>query len=211
MSLIDLDLFERTPLVHQPCDFIVVPRLIGEEQLQAINRDYPAIDRAGNFAPEEVAYGPVFAQLLEELRGPAVREAFARKFAIDLSPYELQITVRKYSEKADGNVHNDSKTKIITVLIYFNETWSHAGGQLRLMPTRRDIERFAIEVPPVDGNLLAFRRSERSYHGFLPYEGERRSLQMYWVAPKRQLSAEGRDKTVTLKKRIKRFLKQTTR
>lgn len=211
MSLLDLDLFKRTPLCHQPCDFLVVPRLIAPEHIKAINRDYPAIDRPGNFAPEEVAHGPAFAALLEELRSPAVRDAFAGKFGIDLAPYELQMTVRRFSEQADGNVHNDSKTKIITALIYFNEAWPHAGGRLRLMSTRRDIERFAIEVPPVDGNLLAFRRSEQSYHGFLPYEGERRSLQMYWVAPKRQLSAEGRDKTVTLKKRIKRFLKQTRR
>lgn len=211
MGLLDLELFRRTPLCHQPCDFIVVPRLIAPEQLQAINRDYPAIDRPGNFAPDEVAHGPAFAALLGELRGAAVRAAFAEKFAIDLAPYELQITVRKYSEEADGNVHNDSKTKIITALIYFNESWSHDGGRLRLMPTRRDIDRFAIEVAPEDGNLLAFRRSERSYHGFKPYAGERRSLQMYWVAPKRQLSAEGKDKPVTLKKRIKRFLKQTKR
>lgn len=211
MSFLDLELFKRTPLLHQPCDFVVVPRLIAPDQLQGINRDYPAIDRPGNFAPEDVAHGPAFAALLAELRGPEVRAAFAEKFGLDLTSYELQITVRKYSEEADGNVHNDSKTKIITALIYFNESWSHTGGQLRLMPSRRNIEQFAVEVPPIDGNFLAFRRSEQSYHGFKPYAGERRSLQMYWVAPKRQLSAEGKEKEMTVKKRIKRFLKQVKR
>ena len=32
-----------------------------------------------------------------------------------------------------------------------------------------------------DGNLVAFRRSENSYHGHLPYEGERRVIQIAWL------------------------------
>ena len=44
-----------------------------------------------------------------------MREKVAAKFAIDLEEHPLQITVRKYSEASDGNVHNDSKMKVVTV------------------------------------------------------------------------------------------------
>ncbi len=209
--LVDLGAFGRTPLCRQPCDFVVVPRFIRADALEAINRDYPKIDRPGNFAPEDLVYGPSFTALLDALHSAVLRDAFAAKFGIDLSPYPLQITVRRYSEAADGNVHNDSKMKILTTLIYFNEAWSAPGGQLRLMRSARDLERYAVEVPPVEGNLLAFRRSEHSYHGFVAYVGERRSLQMYWVKPKRSTSAEGTDKQMTLKKRLKRYFKERKR
>jgi hypothetical protein len=37
------------------------------------------------------------------------------------------------------------------------------------------------EVPPVEGTLLAFRRSDKSYHGHKSFEGERRAIQLNWV------------------------------
>lgn len=204
MSILDLEAFERAPLQKDPCDFVIVPNFVRRDALAEVNRDYPQIEVAGNFPPDEVHCGPSFAALLEELQSPATRARFADKFGIDLSGHPLQMTVRKYSEAADGNVHNDSKTKIITALIYFNEEWPHAGGRLRLVRAPENIDDYAAEVSPERGTLLAFRRNERSYHGFQPYVGERRSLQMYWVAPKRAARGE---KKLTLRRRLKRWLK----
>lgn len=204
MAILDLEAFERAPLQKDPCDFVVVPGFVKPNSLTAVNRDYPEIDAPGNFPPEDVHYGDTFRELLEELESPALKQLFAKKFGIDLSGHPLQLTVRKYSEDSDGNVHNDSKTKIITVLIYFNETWPHPEGRLRLIRSPNDIDDFAVEVPPEAGTLLAFRRNEKSFHGFKPWTGERRSLQMYWVAPKR--AARG-DKKMSFKRRIKRWLK----
>lgn len=208
MRVLDLDALARTPLQHDPCDFVVVPDFVRSDALALVNRDYPAIAEAGNFEPEDLTYGPSFADLIEELNGPAMRETFAAKFGLDLSPYTLQMTVRKFSEASDGNVHNDSKSKIVTALIYFNEEWPHPGGRLRLVRNPDNIDDFTAEVPPVRGTLIAFRRNEKSYHGFRQCVGERRSLQMYWVKPKRPKGAE---KQVGLKKLIKRFLKVRTR
>jgi SM-20-related protein len=206
MSILDLDALDRAPLQKDPCDFVVVPRFVKAEALAEVNRDYPPIEAAGNFPPDELRYGPRFAAMLEELASPEVRHRFADKFGVDLGDLILQTTIRKYSEASDGNVHNDSRTKIVTSLIYFNESWPHRGGRLRLLRTPDDIEDYAVEVAPEQGTLLAFRRSERSYHGFVPCEAERRSLQMYWVKPKR----ESRDQRGpgSLKKRIKRWFKR---
>ena len=41
-------------------------------------------------------------------------------------------TLRGYSRKKDGKIHTDSKTKILTVLLYLNENWLDINGNLRL-------------------------------------------------------------------------------
>jgi|SRR6185369_12059315 len=204
MSMFDFDAFERTPLQRDPCDFVIVPRFVTPAALAAINADYPQITEAGNFPPEGLSYGPAFKQMLDELNTPAVKQRFASKFGMDLDECPLQLTVRKYSEKSDGNVHNDSKSKRLTVLIYFNNEWHAPGGQLRLVRNPDDVEDYFVQIPPVEGNLICFRRNEHSFHGFPEYVGERRSIQFYWVKPKR---AERGEKRLSLGKWLKRLRK----
>lgn len=209
MPVFDFDAFDKAPLLHDPCDFIVVPHFVRSELLADINRDYPDIKTPGNFPPEEVRYGPRFAEVIEDLHDPLLKRKFSEKFGVDLSANPLQMTIRKYSEASDGNVHNDSKLKVVTALIYFNEEWHHAGGRLRLVRDPRNIDDYAAEVAPEGGTLLVFRRSETSYHGFKPCEAERRSLQMYFVRPKRTMR-NGR-KRIGPKTWAKRLLKVRTR
>jgi hypothetical protein len=44
-----------------------------------------------------------------------------------------------------------------------------------------NIDDYALEVPPVAGNMLVFRRGDHSWHGHLPSTGRRLSLQFNWV------------------------------
>jgi hypothetical protein len=206
MSLLDLEAFERTPLQRDPCDHVIVPRFVRPEALAAVNRDYPQIAEAGNFPPEALGYGPACDMLLKEIQAPEMRALFAAKFGVDLDPLRLEMTFRRFSDASDGSVHNDSRVKVVTALVYFNETWPHAGGRLRLVRGSRDVNDYAAEVEPAAGNLIAFRRSETSYHGFVPYAGERRSLQLYWVRPKDKKRGENR--YGAWRRRLKRLLKK---
>jgi len=45
----------------------------------------------------------------------------------------------------------------------------------------KDLNDYAAEVVPVAGMMVAFRRSEHSFHGHHPHSGERRALQLNWV------------------------------
>ena len=76
----------------------------------------------------------------------------------------------------------DSKTKIITALLYMNPEWAQAGGKLRILRSENSLENFAEEVTPQTGTLVAFKRNERSFHGHKTFTGQRRVIQMNWVS-----------------------------
>jgi Rps23 Pro-64 3,4-dihydroxylase Tpa1-like proline 4-hydroxylase len=181
MTILDLDVVQSAPLERDPFEFVVARDVFAAPALQALNRDYPAISRPANFKPENLSYGAAFQQLLAELEGPEFQRVIEDKFAVNLEKTSKTITVRKYSELSDGNIHTDHWSKVITLILYFNQQWNEAGGKLRLTRSRNDIEDYAVEVAPLGGTLLAFRRTGHSYHGYKRFEGERRMLQMSWV------------------------------
>lgn len=176
--LFDFEAFEATPLTREPFDFLIVPGFIRPEALAALNRDFPVIEGPGNAAPDGLSYGPAFAALLGELRSGDFATRFGAKFDLDLARAETTIAVRRHCETTDGNIHTDHRSKLITVLLYFNEDWPHAGGRLRLLRSAADMEDYAAEVFPAGGAMLAFRRTDNSFHGHKPFVGERRILQL---------------------------------
>jgi hypothetical protein len=181
MDMLDLAALRSTPLTRQPFDYLIVPGFVKPQARAAILADYPRIDSAGSFPVSELSFGPAFRALVDVLRGPEVRAAFADKFAIDLRRRPTMVTVRGRCDTRDGNIHTDSASKLITVLIYMNARWEQGGGQLRLLRSAHDIEDVIVEVPPTEGTLVAFRRSDNSYHGHKPFIGPRRVVQLNWV------------------------------
>ncbi|MEZ5503523.1 MAG: 2OG-Fe(II) oxygenase [Halioglobus sp.] len=181
MSLIKLDALRAAQLHTDPFDYLVVPGFLDAPTLARVNSDYPAIDTAANHALENLSYGPAFAGLMEEMRGPVFASALGEKFDMELASLPTTVTVRKFCERTDGNIHTDHKSKVITVLLYFNEQWEHENGQLRLLRSKDDIEDFAAQVPPLGGTLLAFRRTDHSWHGHTRFVGERRMVQVNYL------------------------------
>ena len=92
------------------------------------------------------------------------------------------MTVRKYCERTDGHIHRDHPSKIITMLVYFNEEWDSDGGCLRMLCSPSDLEDYTAEVKPLGGTLLAFRRTNHSWHGHKQFVGERRMLQYNFLS-----------------------------
>jgi len=203
-DLLDLGALENTPLARDPFDHVIVPGFIGPDRLAAINADYPEISGPGNVKLEDLRYGPAFDALLAELRGPALAAHMGAKFGVDLSGRPQTITVRRFCEKTDGHIHVDHRTKIITMLIYFNDDWDSDGGRLRFLRSADDIEDYAVEVNPLGGTMLAFRRSDTSFHGHKPFVGERRMLQLAWVED--GLMARTEKRVNRLSKPIRRLL-----
>jgi hypothetical protein len=181
LSMLDLERFRNTPLTNEPFEFLIVSEFVKPEARHAIDKDYPDVNRPGSFPLREVSYGPAFANLIEEMRSAAFRQAFEEKFSLDLTNRPDMITVRGRCSEKDGKIHTDSETKIITILIYMNSAWESSGGRLRLLRSGNNLEDVILEVPPTEGTLLAFRRSNNSWHGHKPFSGPRRVIQFNWV------------------------------
>jgi hypothetical protein len=159
-----------------------VPNFIRPADAAAIREDFPAIADPGLLPVEATLYGHRFGALIRELQSPAVARAFSEKFAIDLAGRPTMITVRGRCQAKDGRIHPDSEAKLVTALLYFNETWENQGGRLRLLRSATDLNDVIAEVPPDSGTLVAFKRSDCSYHGHEPYVGVRRYVMINWMA-----------------------------
>jgi len=181
MSLININALRDAQLHTDPFDFMVVPGFLSPEILQQVNADYPAIDSAANHALENLQYGPAFETLIAELQGSSFASVLGERFDMDLASLPTTVTVRKFCERTDGNIHTDHKSKVITVLVYFNEQWDHAEGQLRMLRSKGNIEDYVAQVPPLGGTLLAFRRTDHSWHGHTQFVGERRMVQVNYL------------------------------
>ncbi len=168
-------------LSTDPFDFVYVPEMLSRDELTAVVRDFPEVPAGGSFDVSTLDCGPAFRRLIDEMRGDAFRVPFEEKFGLGLAQYPLHITVRGHVRSKDGNIHVDSKEKVLTGLLYLNPEWDEAGGRLRLLRGGKDIENYALEIPPVAGNMVVFRRGENSWHGHLPSKARRLSLQFNWV------------------------------
>ena len=177
----DMDGLKSTPLSKEPFQHFVVPGFVRPEACAEINRDYPRIDAPGSFPVAQLTYGPGFREFLDELANAEFRQAFEEKFGLDLEGRPHTITVRGQCSPRDGRIHTDTKSKIITILIYMNPEWEHSGGRLRLLKSSSGLDDPIMEIPPAAGTMLAFRRSDNSWHGHKPFSGERRVIQFNWV------------------------------
>jgi SM-20-related protein len=181
MALIDLAAFEAAPLETDPYAHVIAQGFVSGEALKAVIADYPDVPGPGSYPGDTLAIHGAFGELVREMEGPEFRAAVERKFALSLAGLPTMYTVRGWCRAEDGKIHTDSRTKVITILLYLNQDWEADGGRLRLLRSGDSLANPVKEVPPNGGTLLAFRRSQTSWHGHEPFEGRRRALQLNWV------------------------------
>src|ERR1700691_2085260 len=123
MRFLDLEALRRTPAAADPFPYVVVPGFVPEAARADLAADFPTVEQPGSFPVETLRFGPAFDTFLRELEGDEFRAAIAAKLAIDLEGRPTMVTVRGQARPSDGGIHADSKTKLVTVLIYMNEAW----------------------------------------------------------------------------------------
>ena len=180
MTNLQIDKFAAAPLNREPYEYVVVPGFLQPSALSSVVADYPQL-QAGSYPLEEVPMTPALQALIDEMDGPEFERAIEQKFDVQLAGKPKMYSLRGYCRVTDGKIHTDSKDKIITVLLYLNDGWQQSGGRLRLLKNGNDLNAFVAEVPPDNGTLLVFKRSENSWHGHESFEGVRRSIQMNWM------------------------------
>ena len=181
MGYLNIDKLRAAKLETEPYDYVVIPGFLSPETVAAINATYPKIEKGGSFPIDSLDDTMMIREVISELDGPEFEAAIEEKFDVELDGRPKMYSLRGYTRAKDGQIHTDSKDKIITVLVYLNEHWQQPGGRLRILRNGHDVDDFAAEVPPDEGTLLVFKRSDKSWHGHHPFEGQRRSLQMNWM------------------------------
>jgi SM-20-related protein len=181
MGHLNIEKLRTAKLETDPFEHMIVPGFLTAESLGQINATYPTITKGGSFPIEAIDAGATIKDVIDELDGAEFEGAVAEKFGVDLSGKPKMYSLRGYLRGRDGKIHTDSNDKIITVLLYLNESWAHEGGRLRLLRNSTDLENYVAEVPPDNGTLLVFKRAKNSWHGHHPFEGQRRALQMNWM------------------------------
>ena len=178
---IDLEAFQAAPVTREPFPFVMVPQFVKSEAMAAINADYPLVIHPGSFPLPTLEYGPAFARFIAAIQGPEFTRAVERKLDVDLAGRPTMVTARGMSAARDGQIHTDSRTKLITVLIYMNNAWEAKTGRLRLLRSPDNLEDVIAEVPPDEGTMLLFKNEPNAWHGFHAFEGPRRVIQLNWV------------------------------
>ena len=182
--MLDLARIRAAEVQDKPYPFFTVDQAIRLGSAEKVAADFPKIERAGVVNPSETTPGPAFAALLEELQGQAFRSVIAEKFNVPLDGLVIKINLRGHARKSDGNIHTDTPTKAVTVLLYFNKEQEAASSKtgLRILNNGRDLDDYVAEVQPLLGNMLAFKVTPDCWHGHKPFEGERKSLQLNYLS-----------------------------
>ncbi len=187
------DALAAIPVATEPFAHIVVPGFVPPDDLDAVIADLPPIGRRGSFPIGALRLGPAARAVMDDLAGSGFRGAIARKFGLDLGGAATMLTLRGHSGARDGRIHCDSTAKLVTVLLYLNratDAWSRHEGCLRLLRDPGDIESYAVEVPPVNGTLLAFPNGPAAWHGHKPFVGPRTVVQLNYMANNSAARAE---------------------
>ena len=182
MSLINLSAVRDAQPSRDPYTFLLASKFLKDDAVDDLRRDFPEISKPGYLTVDEVKLHGRFKELIDELEGPELTEELSRKFGQDLHQYPRLTTIMKRSQPKYGSIHTDGPSKVMTMLVYMNDEWQQdEGGRLRVLYDQKNYDRYKLEVPPVMGTMFAFLRSDNSWHGHLPFVGERRVVQIAWV------------------------------
>lgn len=171
--------------VHEtPFRFVTSSGVLDPAARDALLADFPRYAGAGFFPHDEADCGPAVNALVAALTRPDVADALGAQLGLpSLGGHPTLVTLCRALNSRHGNVHTDSLSKIATALVYLEPDWPNgSAGCLRFVANGDDVESVVVpELPPVYGNFAIFRRADNSFHGHLPFEGQRRVIQVAWL------------------------------
>ncbi len=180
-ELLDFEALAAAEVHQLPYPYFVVEQSLITDRVSELMQDFPELNDGGSFTLDGLATGASFDALIEELNGQEFRQQVSQKLDVDLQTLPMIVTLRGVSRPKDGRIHTDSKSKIATILIYFNEPWNFETGKLRVLRSE-NMDDMAAEIVPNAGAMLAFAVTEHCWHGYPAFNGVRRSIQINFVA-----------------------------
>jgi len=135
--------------------------------------------------PEELS--EAWLSLAQDLGSADYREAMSQLTGIDLRTVPMEVNVFHYGPGASLGAHPDLPDKLVTHILYFNESWDrNDGGCLNILHSN-DPTAVAAEIEPLVGNSAILVRSDNSWHAVTPVvngcNSSRRSLTATFYRP----------------------------
>jgi len=108
--------------------------------------------------------GPAWRTLAGELLSAEYRSTLSRITGRDLTSALMEVNVLLYGPGSWLGPHLDLEEKMVTHVLYFNETWDQRhGGCLNILRSADPADVLA-EIPPMVGNSVLLVRSDQSWH-----------------------------------------------
>ena len=195
--LLDAARLQRADTVvrQQPFAFLIAQDQLPDAARGDLARDFPRYPSAGFFPHEVNDCGPSVNRLIGDLTSREFADAIGRHLGIpDLGRYPSLVTLCRLLNKRHGTIHTDSRSKVATALLYLEPEWPNgSAGALRFLSRIDSIDAMvAPEVAPVYGTIAAFKRADDSFHGHLPFEGERKVIQVAWLTSLEEMERKTR-------------------
>jgi hypothetical protein len=184
MIALDYRAMEQTPIGTDPFPHLLVPEFVPPASLPDVFAGLPDIRKGGSFPIEALRLSGAGSALTAELQGARFRSIVAARFGLDLSDAPTMLTLRGQSRDKDGQIHRDSDSKRVTVLLYLNPPgaqWDRQDGCLRLLRGPDRLDDYAVEVPPTSGALLVFPNGPNTWHGHKTFVGPRTVFQLNYM------------------------------
>ena len=169
-----------------PCDHFKLVRRFDAER----SYEYEARPLIG-MGEQSIAYrddlSDAWQRLAADLLSPEYRSAMTALTGCDLSQAPLEANVFHYGPGGSMDAHRDLPEKIVTHVLYFNQSWEAGkGGCLRILRSSNP-EDMVAEITPLAGNSSIIVRSESSWHAVSRVAsgtvGSRRSVTVTFYRP----------------------------
>jgi SM-20-related protein len=188
--MIDLDRISRSQLESEPYRWAEIEQLFSPGDAAALAATFPDdhfkrlqdYDGEKDFAYEirclirmgersisrAKRLSPAWQALANDFFSPAYRVAMSALIGVDLSSAPLEVNVFHYPPGGSHGPHPDHRNKIVTQLMYFNESWNDDDGGCLTILRSSDPGDIARTVSPLVGNSAVLLRSDHSWHAVSP-------------------------------------------
>jgi SM-20-related protein len=184
--MIDFARIKSQALTHDPYDWAFVDNLYSPSDAAELAATYPTdhfktvngydgekgysyesrclIGMGSSKASFPEGLSPAWRQLAADLLSPDYREAMSKLTGRDLSQLMIEVNVFHYGSGAWLGPHLDLKDKVITHVLYFNETWDRRDGGCLAILRSSNMSDEVAEILPTVGNSALIVRSNKSWH-----------------------------------------------
>jgi len=138
-KIINLAALKKAAVVGKPYPHLIIDNFILPEALADVVRSFPVVPKRGSVPLDAVSNSGAFAELMEEMQSTELRDLIGARLGMDLHDKPPMITLRGHTDTKDGDIHTDSKSKLVTLLLYLNSGWTAPGGRLRLLYNNKDL------------------------------------------------------------------------